>query len=472
MKEKKIFDAITNIEDELVEEAAAYKFKKKMKWKNIITIAACAAIIISAALILPKTGNNIADNSNEVQLQSSSTPKPTNVNLTSPLSKVHAPTSTNFLDNPVDEQFYTSLEDFSAKTTAQLAKSTEGNMVFSPLSLYYALAITATGAEGETADEMLELLGVSDKEYLSQQSHNLYNILYADDITKEFKISNSIWLDYNYNLKESFAQNTADKFYAEVYHADYNSKETADTMSKWVYENTGGLIKPEFEFSGNEVLSIFNTVYLRDEWQYDFDEKLTKLDKFHLKDGSEIDVDFMNKKSIQSYVVGDNYISADMLMKDGFYMRFILPDEGINPRDFLSSPEKLKELLWYNPEEYYNQGKLLSGEVTWKVPKFDIYSKMDLKDTLLSLGMEKAFSDADFSGITDSDVSIGDIKQETRIKVHEKGVEAAAFTREILCGGAPVELINTEIILDRPFIFAIRKTDEVSFIGICENPLK
>lgn len=52
---------------------------------------------------------------------------------------------------------------------------------YSPLSLYYALALAATGAAGETQTQMLDLLGISDPAQLSDQCAKLYRLLIRDN---------------------------------------------------------------------------------------------------------------------------------------------------------------------------------------------------------------------------------------------------------------------------------------------------
>lgn len=49
----------------------------------------------------------------------------------------------------------------------------EGNVVFSPLSLYYALPILGEGASGETEEEILSALHSEDKNKLSDQCARL-----------------------------------------------------------------------------------------------------------------------------------------------------------------------------------------------------------------------------------------------------------------------------------------------------------
>ena len=144
-------------------------------------------------------------------------------------------------------------------------------------------------------------------------------------------------------------------------------------------------------------------------------------------------------------------------------MVFILPDEGVS-LDELLEEEKLKEIFEAEDNGY--------GEVVWQVPKFDFGSKFDMAKELQALGVRDAFDEkeADFSRITEEMAYISDIRQETHISIDEKGVEAAAFT-QIDYAGAGLPQDRADMILNRPFLYAIETFDGIPiFIGICENP--
>lgn len=77
--------------------------------------------------------------------------------------------------------------------------------------------------------------------------------------------------------------------------------------------------------------------------------------------------------------------------------------------------------------------------------------------------------DADFSGISDMAASIGAVKQETYIAIDENGVEASAYT-ELDYTGTAMPMDSAELILDRPFIFAITNGSVPLFIGVVNDP--
>ena len=66
------------------------------------------------------------------------------------------------------ESFLEAVRQFSWGSAALLLEETEENRNYSPLSLYYALALAAQGASGTTEQEFLDLLGVGDREELAE----------------------------------------------------------------------------------------------------------------------------------------------------------------------------------------------------------------------------------------------------------------------------------------------------------------
>ncbi len=368
-------------------------------------------------------------------------------------------------ENPIEDDFLVSLTDFSYKTATEIFKGSNENINFSPLSLYYALAVATTGAEGETLQELLSLMGASDKKSLSEEMGKLYRNLFLDNEIGQLKIANSLWMNKNVVWKEDFVENAAKNLYTSSYKMDFEDKKTEIAMSKWISDHTKGTLKPEIKLDHEAILSILNTVYFYDEWTNYFDEGKTKEDIFYLEDGSQTKTDYMNMTfASHIFFKGEGYTRSELNLKNSSGMMFIRPDEGLSPKDLLSSPQLMKEI--------FEEGEEGFGEVVWQVPKFSFSSKIDLKEPLQKLGVTTAFEEnADFSSITDQIAFIGGVLQETHIAVDEKGVEASAYTQMNYCGSAQPQ-DKAEMILDLPFIYAIKANDgSLLFVGVCENPV-
>lgn len=372
--------------------------------------------------------------------------------------------------NPVKEDSISAINQFSYNTAAQVFKGIETNGCYSPLSLYFALALAANGADGTTSDELLMLLGSENKTNLTRQCGNLYRILYNDSEISKLKIADSLWLDNEINgqkvtFKDSFLKNAADDLYASVYTVNFSDESAGKAMSKWISQKTNGNIIPKFNVNPDQIMCILNTVYFYDEWKDRFDVEDTKTDTFYLDNSKKVACKFMNMTNFSNiFFKGNGYIRSSLQLKGNGSMVFILPDKDIDVSSLLLSKEKI--------EEIFSQGTMINGEIVWSVPKFEHNSSFTLKDTLKSLGIAAAFSqqDADFSSITDNKSYISDVKQETHISINENGVEAGAFT-QIDYSGAALPKGKAEMVLNRPFIYGITAPNgTLLFVGVCRNP--
>jgi len=461
MKENKICGDTMDAGGRLTKVEKVTMLKKKANvWQKRASIAVCIVLILGMGLLVFKGvyGNQGSK----------------------PILKVSYPKAYAFDDydtwreiseqNPVDDSLIEALSDFSYKTGSIILTNAGKNINYSPLSLYYALSLAAIGAKNETEAQLLDLLGISDAQTLSEQCGNLYRILYRDNKIGKLKIANSIWMDNDMNGKpivfsKDFVKQAAKNFYASSYSVDFANAQTAKAMANWISANTNGTLSPSFETGRDQILAILNTVYFYDQWINKFNKSKTAEDVFYLSDGGNVKCDFMNQTfSSAGFARGNGFIRAGLGLKNASQMLFILPDEGISPYELLSSPEQMRET--------FEGGEGFCGEVVWKIPKFNFSSKLELTDALKKLGISSAFTkDADFSGITSHQpVFITDVRQETHISIDENGVEASSFTQVNYSGSALPEG-RADMILNRPFIYGIvAQNGSLLFVGVCENP--
>ncbi len=387
-------------------------------------------------------------------------------------------------------RFENAYGSFAFRTASQALKNgSQANMAYSPLGLYYALAMSAQGAVGKTQEEFLSLLGYLDgadgpeagMDALARDCQTAFQVLYhvpnpanakkdewgemPPESLYNLRIANSLWADQALRLKQEFADQAARYFYSDIFRADLKDPEVARAMADWVKERTGGVIVPGTEPAPEEeLLSLRNTVYYYDEWIDRFNKDSTEADVFTTAGGTVVTCDFMNRTmDSHGFRRGENFTSSSLSLKNGS-MEFILPDEGVDVRELVKSPEILREVL----EGTDGEGM---GEVVWKIPKFSYGSCMEFTKVLEQLGIRKAFGgDGDFSGMSDyNPLSISGASQDVHIGIDENGVEAAAFT-EIAYAGAALPQGRADMILDRPFLYAIRSQGQLLFVGICGNP--
>ena len=145
-----------------------------------------------------------------------------------------------FDETEISEAFREDLREFAFDSTAAASSKTDGNMVFSPLSLYYALSILGTGASGETEAEILEALGVRDKAELASQCGKLYRrYVYSQEQEKAIagengieaqesavRLANSLWISEKHVLNPKYQELCSEEFYASSYYVDFTDPET------------------------------------------------------------------------------------------------------------------------------------------------------------------------------------------------------------------------------------------------------
>ncbi len=386
-------------------------------------------------------------------------------------------------ENTISEEFQAGLEDFAFQSGSLVLKDARQNSTFSPLSLYYALGLAGCGATGETADEILSVLGAENRQELARQCGRLYRwYAYQEQRTrKEYQeygtgefdgrihLADSLWMSDSLGMKEDYQTLAAENFFASTYHVDFKSAEAGERIGAWISQNTNSVLTPELTFDTETLLAIVNTLYYYGAWQNPFSETATEPAIFTLEDGSEITCPFMNRTEAMGQVWrGDGYTRAGLYASSHSQMVFVLPDEGISVSKFLESPQRLKEAFTGPKEEP------ASAEIIWKVPKFSFGSSFPLRESLNAMGISRMFQeDAGFQGISDQKLWVSQVLQETHIGVDEEGVEGAAYTMIALAGaGMPLENMQVEMALDRPFLFGIQDTsnDVWLFLGICQNP--
>ncbi len=142
-----------------------------------------------------------------------------------------------------------SLEDFDLYFM-QL-ENEKKNKVYSPLSIKYALEMLAEGANGETKDQITNIIG----EYKANKYPNSKNMSFANGLF----IKDS----YKDSVKESYVTNLKEKFNAEVVYDSFNKP---DTLNNWVSNKTFKLVKNIVNDISDNNFIIVNALAIDMEW--------------------------------------------------------------------------------------------------------------------------------------------------------------------------------------------------------------
>ena len=345
------------------------------------------------------------------------------------------------------------------------------NTLISPLSVLYALAMTANGAEGETLAQMEQVLG------MDVDNLNSYMLAYLDLLpeTKDYKMSlaNSIWFkdDPNFLVEQSFLQTNADYYGAGAYKAAFDEG-TRNDINNWVKEHTDGMI-PEIidEIPDEAIMYLVNALAFDAKWADEYEEHQIREGRFTMEDGTRQDVDMMHSEEY-TYLEDDLATGFIKYYKDRKYAFVaMLPNEGVSVSQYVDSltGEHLRELL-NNPQDL---------TVFASIPKFETEYDIEMSEVLQEMGMTDAFDwrVADFSrlgtyNVDGMNICINRVLHKTFISVTEQGTRAGAATAvEMVAEGAAEIIEYKEVVLDRPFVYMLIdcETNLPFFIGTMMN---
>lgn len=343
------------------------------------------------------------------------------------------------------------------------------DLVLSPLSLQFALAMTANGASKGTLAEILDFLGYGREgiDVLNAYCKKLMEQLPAVDLQVKLRLTDAILVNVEYPLLPSFQQNVQKNYYAAVENMDFsNHNQVAANINEWASRSTDGFIDKVLEpddITDDAAAFLMNALYFKAKWAGSdfspmFRERDTVEDKFTRADGSVKQVKYMRKTSYLRYAEMDGYRVLALPYAGGkFFMYILLPDGN----DLDGLVKKLPQISWSSILGAFHQ----DAEVELKLPRFDIENKVYLTDPLQEMGVKKAFKpgvaefDHLFQPIDNSYFWIEKVIQKARISVAEWGTEAAAVTVVEVDGknavGPGEEPKKVIFHADHPFLFVL-----------------
>lgn len=354
----------------------------------------------------------------------------------------------------------------------------EGNLFFSPYSISTALAMTESGARGETKSQMAKALHFSlpqDKldPAFAELRNNLNAAQGADKVT--LTIANSIWPSNRYKFLDSYVGILKSNYDVSLTPLDYTQTEAARvTINKWVENKTHdkimdligpGVLKPDTR------LTLVNAIYFYGKWLSPFQPKDTDDWPFKVSPDKPEDVPMMSQTSEFPYAETGSLQVLELPYRGAeLSMLIVLPKSTTGLAAIESGLSQTSLAEW--------TGKLETREVIVHLPKFKItWGTEDLTDSLKTLGMKDAFdkNSADFSGMDGNPhgLCIGAVLHKAFIDVKEEGTEAAAATAVVMMTGAVAPETPTPMFLaDHPFLFLIQdnRTGTILFMGRVLDP--
>ena len=362
-----------------------------------------------------------------------------------------------------DGSFSAAYNRFAAELLTGTRKSGVNSLV-SPLSALYMLAMTFTGAEGETLEQFLRAFdgnGDIDTDRIGACLAGIASGLYRSR-SAYTDIANSIWVKNvpGVRLKDDFADKNRRYYQSDIYAAPFDES-TLEAINGWVSANTDGMIKNILEdLNEDSLMCLVNAVLFDAIWETAF-ERTEKRD-FTKANGEKETVEMMYSEEI-TYIAGHNFKGFEKRYSGrGYSFIAVLPYGTLDAYMSTFDGSKIASIL----------SARRTNAVSVAMPSFDYDFSADLTPVLKGMGVTDAFTPAaDFSGIfEDNAVHISQAVHKTRIEVSAEGTRAAAASAGVLEACIEPEE-KKSVVLNRPFLYMIidTKTDTPLFIGTFEG---
>ncbi|XP_061093676.1 leukocyte elastase inhibitor-like [Conger conger] len=379
------------------------------------------------------------------------------------------------------------------------------NIFYSPLSISSALAMVYMGARGNTATQIAEVLrfrkekkpeapGLQQQQVKRQLPPEVLKSLFHeadDDVHAEFNklmselnkegapyalsLANRLYGDKSLKFVEKYITDTKKFYQAELEPVDFQSDPEGArvNINSWVEKQTQDKIKDLLAKGVINILTrlvLVNAIYFKGEWDNKFKGKDTKEVSFKLSKNESQPVQMMHQTAnfglvfipeVNSRILEMPYIGKELSML------IILPREIEDDSTGLERLER--ELTYEKLLEWTQPDKMEHIEIMVALPKFKMEETYDLRDILVSIGMEDAFNESksDLSGISSSaNLVVSKVVHKAFVEVNEEGTEAAAATAVVI-GVTSIRPPPIWFIADHPFLFFIRHnpTQSILFYG-------
>ncbi|MBR2806351.1 MAG: serpin family protein, partial [Oscillospiraceae bacterium] len=345
------------------------------------------------------------------------------------------------------------------------------NTVCSPLNVYIAFAMLAEVTDGNSRQQILDMLEVPDMATLRKDVKALWESNYADTPILKSILANSIWLRDGVEYKTDTMSRLAEQYYASSFSGVPGSDEMNEALRRWTDINTNGLLTEyvkEMKLDPETVMSLVSTIYYKAQWIDKFQENSTAPETFH-GTLSDTTVDMMHMTDMMKVYNADRFIAVELGLMDSGSMYFYLPKDGVDINALAGDPEVIAVT---DPE--MNGDSWSFPLVNLSLPKFSVSEKSDLLETIKKLGITDVLDPglSDFSPLTDDfdELYLSTANHAAMVEIDENGVTAAAYTELAMTEGAALPEDEIDLVFDRPFMFVVAGQDgSVLFSGIVRN---
>jgi serine protease inhibitor len=346
------------------------------------------------------------------------------------------------------------------------------NFCVSPLDVQLGLSLLLNGLQAQGYQEVADALGYGELplEEVNAFQRAVWEQVHAEGDAYEVRQALALYTVTPYRWTAAVKQQAQGRYPAAFYELESASlPQQIGQVQSWLQEQTKNRVALSPELWGQiaaypTLAGVVSALFLKAEWEQPLG--IAPSIEFRTADGRKRLVDAMARRYERLSYLKERDFEAVALPYRGGQLRFylFLPREGVSLRQWVRQLDAARWRAW--------RKQFKEREVELHMPKFEVASEHDLRDTLQQIGVQQIFRDGGLRGVIEGAEKAGYIglwAQQATVRVDERGTEAAAgsaITAFVLDYG------TVQMRVDRPFLFAIvhEPTELILFIGVVHAP--
>lgn len=369
------------------------------------------------------------------------------------------------------------LQEGSAKFAVRLLQQVleerpNDNFCVSPLDVQSGLSLLLSGLHAQGYQEVADALGYGELplDAVNAFQRTVWEQVHAEGDAYEVRQALALYTVTPYRWTAAVKQQAQDWYPTAFYELEEASlQQQIGQLQSWLQEQTKTRValSPELwqQIAAYPTLAgVVSALFLKADWEQPLG--IAPPIEFRTADGRKRSVDAMARRFERLPYLEERDFEAVALPYRGGQLRFylFLPREGVSLRQWVQQLDTARWRAW--------RKQFKEREVELHMPKFEVASEHDLRDTLQQIGVQQIFRDGGLRGVVEGAETAGYIglwAQQATVRVDERGTEAAAgsaITAFVMDYG------TVQMRVDRPFLFAIvhEPTELILFMGVVHAP--
>ena len=359
------------------------------------------------------------------------------------------------------EQYIEAIKKITISTYEERFKNGEiNNFIIPSLSSLNTLFMLYDGATGKTKEQIGSYLNLDDSmfDYVEESNKvirsslfNYSNSLYSD-------VSQGLFVDSSLRstLNEEYIELLTNKYYANIYHGNFDSSEISQLSSEYIENVTNGYLSNAFDDdypSGNS--RIIATSFIKTNWDDSGINHFQKIDRsypFLNFDGTITqNLEYVGMHFEARYKQEEEYTLLGVPLYGSFSLNILLPNEHSDCLNIIN--KNVNALLSFN---YDNS---VSIEAHGYLPLFESIDSYYMNNVLSNAGIDDLLVDGEFGNIARSAIKLQAIQCGAGITINEFGINGIETKQAGKLNLLKSQLLTEEPILefkiDCPFIYSI-----------------